>query len=59
MMILKLSNTCLTFLFSVKAVPANIIKIRSVISIVTWCVDAKHFKIIDVLVFVFIFPSFQ
>ena len=57
-MILKLSNTCLTFLFSVKAVPANI-KIRSVISIVTWCVDAKHFKIIDVLVFVFLFPSFQ
>ena len=58
-MILKLSNTCLTFLFSVKAVPANIIKIRSVISIVTWCVDAKHFKIIDVMVFVFLFPSFQ
>ena len=58
-MILKLSNTCLTFLFSVKAVPANIIKIRSVISIVTWCVDVKHFKIRDVLVFVFLFPSFQ
>ena len=58
-MILKLSNTCLTFLFSVKAVPANIIKITSVISIVTWSVDVKYFKIIDVLVFVFLFPSFQ
>ena len=34
-MILKLSNTCLTFLFSVKVVPANIIKITSVISIDT------------------------
>ena len=54
-MILKLSNTCLTFLFSVKAVPANIIKI----TIDTWCVDIKYFKIIDVLVFVFLFPSFQ
>ena len=58
-MILKLSNTCLTFLYLVKAVPANIIKITSVISIVTWCVDVKYFKIIDVLVFVFLFPSFQ